>query len=204
MELVVEAGAEALQRLGHEVTATSLPIEGWERAFGPLVLEEEKRERGHLLETRGDELSDYEFKSLREAAHLTPAQIEDGHRELDRYRERIDRLFEEYDLIATPTVAAPAFEIGRRPRKLDGERVSALWGAFPFTVPFNVGRTTAATLPCGLVAGMPVGLQLVAPAGGEALLLDACEQLEEELAFARSPVIDRWINLGETRVGEPA
>ncbi|MCO5316796.1 MAG: amidase family protein, partial [Solirubrobacterales bacterium] len=155
------------------------------------------------LETRGDELSDYEFKSLREASLLTPEQIEAGHLELARYRERIDRLFEEYDLICTPTVAAPAFEIGRRPRKLDGERVSALWGAFPFTVPFNVGRTTAATLPCGLVAGMPVGLQLVAAPGAEAMLLDVCEQLEAELAFARSPVIDRWIDVASSRQSEP-
>lgn len=204
VSVVVEAGARALENLGHSVSATNLPIEGWERAFGPLVLEEERRERGHLLDTRCDELSEYEFKSLREATHLTSEQVETGRRELERYRERITRLFDEYDLICTPTVASPAFEIGRRPRTLDGQRVSALWGAFPFAVPFNVGRTTAATLPCGLVAGMPVGLQLVAPPGGEALLLDVCEQLEAELAFARSPVTDRWADLTATRQCEPA
>ena len=92
-----------------------------------------------------------------------------------------------------PTTAVPAFEIGRRPRRIDGEPVGALWGAFPFAVPFNVGRTAAATLPCGLAAGLPVGLQLVAPPGGEGLLLDAGAQLEAELAFDRSPVTDRWV-----------
>lgn len=188
----VAAGAGALARLGHDVVEADLPIAGWERAFGPLVLDEERRERGHLLASRGDELSDYELRSLQAAEPLQPEEVEAAHRHLRDFRDRMELSFASHDLICTPTVATPAFEVGHRPREIDGERVGALWGAFPFAVPFNVGLTTAATLPCGLADGMPVGLQLVAPAGGEALLLDVCEQLEAELAFDRSPVIDRW------------
>lgn len=195
----VGAGAGALERLGHDLDAVELPIGGWERAFGPLVLEEEQRERGHLLASRGDELTSYEFKSLREAARLAPEAAKAARRELSAYRDRLDQFFRRYDLICTPTVAVPAFEVGQRPREIDGEPVTALWGAFPFAVPFNVGRTTAATLPCGLVDGMPVGLQLVAPAGGEGLLLDVCEQLEAELGFDRSRVVERWLDPNEPR-----
>jgi len=198
----VAAAVRALERLGHDVSAADLPIDGWEDVFGPLVLDEEHRERGHLLTTRGDELSGYEFKSLREAARLTPEQVDAAQRKLIDYRDRIDQLFSGHDLICTPTVAVPAFEVGHRPRRIDGERVGALWGAFPFAVPFNVGRTAAATLPCGLVDGMPIGLQLVAPAGGEGLLLDVCGQLESELDFDRSPVVGRWAAPTETRGDE--
>jgi len=199
----VTAGVRALERLGHDVSATDLPIGGWERIFGPLVLDEEHRERGHLLATRGDELSSYELKSLREAARLTPEQVEVSRRELVDYRERLDQLFTRHDLICTPTVAVPAFEVGRRPHRIDGERVGGLWGPFPFAVPFNVGRTAAATLPCGLVDRMPVGLQLVAPAGGESLLLDVCEQVESELAFDRSSVVERWVTSSGRDPGAP-
>lgn len=198
----VASGAGALERLGHEVTPVDLPLGGWERAFGPLVLDEERRERGHLLEARGDELSSYELSSLREAERLTAADVDAARDELGAYRDRIDGFFASHDLICTPTVAVPAFEVGRRPREIAGERVGALWGAFPFTAPFNVARVTAATLPCGLVDGMPAGLQLVAPAGGEGLLLDVCEQLEAELDFDRSPVLDRWREPNAPRGGE--
>jgi len=189
----VAAGVAALERLGHDVVDADLPIAGWEEAFGPLVLAEEWRERGHLLATRGDELSGYELRTLQEAERVTSEQVEKAQRQLDAYRDRLEQLWSRYDLICMPTTAVPAFEIGRRPRRIDGEPVGALWGAFPFAVPFNVGRTAAATLPCGLAAGLPVGLQLVAPPGGEGLLLDAGAQLEAELAFDRSPVTDRWV-----------
>lgn len=188
----VAAAVQVLAQLGHDVAAADLPIEGWERAFGPLVLAEEHRERGHLLATRSDELSSYELRSLRAATSLLPEQLEAARRQLADFRDRVGQVFARHDLICTPTVAVPAFEVGHRPREIGGERVGALWGAFPFAVPFNVARTTAATLPCGLVDGMPVGLQLVAPAGGEALLLDVCEELESELGFDRSPVVERW------------
>lgn len=192
---IVAEGVAALARLGHDVAAVDLPLAGWEQAFGPLVLDEERRERGHLLETRADELSSYELQSLRQAARLTSDEVELARRELIAYRERIAGLFADYDLLCTPTVAVPAFPIGRRPRTIDGERVSALWGAFPFTVPFNVALTSAATLPCGFADGVPVGLQLVARAGSDGLLLDVSERVEEALGFDRAPVVERWADI---------
>jgi aspartyl-tRNA(Asn)/glutamyl-tRNA(Gln) amidotransferase subunit A len=39
----------------------------------------------------------------------------------------------------------------------------------------------ALSIPAGLVHGLPVGLQLVAPAGGEELLLSVAARLEESL-----------------------
>jgi Asp-tRNA(Asn)/Glu-tRNA(Gln) amidotransferase A subunit family amidase len=75
---------------------------------------------------------------------------------------------------------------------IDGEPVGELWGAVPFAVPFNVAGLPAASLPCGLVNGLPVGVQLIAPALGEQLLLDMAEELEEAITFERAPVIERW------------
>jgi aspartyl-tRNA(Asn)/glutamyl-tRNA(Gln) amidotransferase subunit A len=174
------------------VEHTDLPVKGWNDVFGPLVLDDEHRERGHLLEHSADQLTRYERSSLRAAVALDPAEVQQAHASLPQYRRRIDALFDTYDVLLTPTTAVPAFPLGQRPTHIGGEEVDQLWGAFPFAVPFNVAGVAAASLPCGLTDGLPVGAQLVTRAGTEAFLLDVCEELEEALAFDRSALVERW------------
>ena len=187
----VDTVARTLERLGHRITPIDLPLAGWNDVFGPLVLEDEGRERGHLLETP-DLLSDYERRSLEAAAALAPSAIEAARRELPLYRQRLSDVFLDVDVVLTPATAVPAFELGRRPREIGGTPVDGLWGAFPFAVPFNVAGTPAASIPCGLVDGLPVAAQLVTPPHTEALLLDLAEVLDEAVDFDRNAVQRRW------------
>ncbi|NLM94855.1 MAG: Asp-tRNA(Asn)/Glu-tRNA(Gln) amidotransferase subunit GatA [Firmicutes bacterium] len=55
-----------------------------------------------------------------------------------------------------------------------------------FTGPSNLAGLPAISLPCGLVDGLPVGVQLVAPAGEEGRLLRAAHVLERMIGFASS------------------
>jgi len=86
-----------------------------------------------------------------------------------------------YDLLLTPTLAAPTPLIGA----VDGNHrdpASTLLGAIPyaaFTLVWNVTGQPAISLPLGEVDGLPLGVQLVAAAGGEPLLLAVAAQLEE-------------------------
>ncbi|TAM90575.1 MAG: amidase, partial [Jatrophihabitans sp.] len=187
----VGKAASALERLGHAVIETPLPIEGWQDVFGPLVLDDEHRERGHLL-AAPEQLTRYERATLRAAARQDPRDIQRAQASLPAYRQRIDALFDTYDVLLTPTTAVAAFPLGERPARIAGVGVDPLWGAFPFAVPFNVAGAPAASLPCGLAAGLPVGAQLVTRAGAEALLLDVSEQLEEALQFDLGPLVRRW------------
>jgi aspartyl-tRNA(Asn)/glutamyl-tRNA(Gln) amidotransferase subunit A len=192
---VVAAVARAvamMESLGHDVVAIDLPVEGWNDVFGPLVLEDEHRERGHLLEHSPELLTHYERSALRAALSLDPMATHRAQQLLPRFRQRIDELLTSYDIVLTPSVAVPAFPLGERPESIDGQPVDQLWGAFPFTVPFNVAGVPAASLPCGLVDGLPVGVQLISRCGTEQRLLDASEQLEEALQFDRSTLVERW------------
>lgn len=175
--------AGLLPELGHAVEETTLDLEGWDAAFGPLVLAEEWRERGHLLDLCKDELCDYEVASLIAATTLTPERLAAAREQHGRYRARIATLFERFDALLLPTTASPAFPIGERPREIDGRPVGRLWGAFPFTSPFNVAGNPAAALPCGLADGLPVSAQLVGAFGQDAALLDLSEEVEEALNF---------------------
>lgn len=179
----LEKVAGVLAGLGHRVEAVDLELSGWDEAFNALVLAEEWRERGHMLDYCRDELTDYEVSSLLAGKTLTVAEVETARSRHGSYRARIAALFEGFDVLLIPTTASPAFAIGERPREIDGRRVSRMWGAFPFTSPFNVAGSPAAAVPCGIVGGLPVSAQLVATVGRDAVLLDLAQDLEEALSF---------------------
>ena len=183
----VNAAATRLEALGHEVVETALPLEGWDQAFGPLVLAEEHRERGYLLDQCPDVLSDYVRKSLEAARKLTDDEVAAGRAAHRSYRARIAALFDSWDVIATPSTAVTAFPLDKRPRRIAGREVDWLWGAFPFAVPFNVSGNPAVSLPCGLADGLPVGLQLVMAWNEDERLLDLAEDMEEAVAFDWRP-----------------
>ena len=187
--------SEALKEIvkaGFEAREFEPPISDWQKIFGPLVLQEEFRERGRYLDGDVSEITDYELASLRAAAQVAPGDVADARERLGEFRQRFDRFFEEVDVLLTPTNAVGAFEIGQRPVEISGRSVSALWGAFPFTAAYNVAGVPAASIPCGLADGMPAGLQVVMGRGRDAILLDFCELLERIFAFDQSPMRDAW------------
>ena len=99
---------------------------------------------------------------------------------------RANRLFHErYDLLLTPTLAVPAFPAGQlSPDGYDPEDWLS-WS--PFTYAFNLTGQPAITVPCGFTnAGLPVGLQIVGPIYGDALVLKAAHAYQ-----TAHPTLDR-------------
>lgn len=70
------------------------------------------------------------------------------------------------DLLLTPTTAAPAFRFGDEAKE---ERALAL--TEQYTVAANLTGNPALSFPCGRINQLPVGAQLIGPAGTEALLI---------------------------------
>jgi Asp-tRNA(Asn)/Glu-tRNA(Gln) amidotransferase A subunit family amidase len=57
-----------------------------------------------------------------------------------------------------------------------------------FTIPVNLAGNAAVSVPAGLSDGLPVGLQLIAPALGEATMLRAAWAFEQDLGLSTRPV----------------
>ncbi len=92
-----------------------------------------------------------------------------------------------YDLLLTPSVAVPALKAGALLADPATQTEWIDWA--PFSYPFNLTRQPAASVPCGLTqAGLPVGLQIVGPMYGEALVLRAARAFERAQPFPRCPL----------------
>jgi aspartyl-tRNA(Asn)/glutamyl-tRNA(Gln) amidotransferase subunit A len=97
------------------------------------------------------------------------------------------QFMQRFDLIVTPAVAVPAFDA--RPAGQQTMTPEAMLGWTPFSYPFNLTQQPACTLPCGLTsAGLPMGVQLVGPMFGDALVLRAARALESLLPIPRPPL----------------
>jgi aspartyl-tRNA(Asn)/glutamyl-tRNA(Gln) amidotransferase subunit A len=76
------------------------------------------------------------------------------------------RAFEDVDVIAGPTTPTPAFGIGQKTSDPVAMYLNDI-----YTIGADLAGVPAISVPCGLISGLPVGLQLVAPHLREAQLL---------------------------------
>jgi aspartyl-tRNA(Asn)/glutamyl-tRNA(Gln) amidotransferase subunit A len=83
-----------------------------------------------------------------------------------------------YDLLITPAVSIPAFNA--KPAGHTPMNAEAMLGWTPFSYPFNLTQQPACSIPCGLTSdGLPIGLQIVGPMFGDALVLRAARAYEK-------------------------
>jgi aspartyl-tRNA(Asn)/glutamyl-tRNA(Gln) amidotransferase subunit A len=104
------------------------------------------------------------------ARGLTDADRADAQRQRAQVCREVAEIFDRVDVLASPTMplAAPPVAVDV-PAGHEG-RSAVDWSYF--TYPFNVSGNPALSVPAGMGGeGLPIGLQLVAPALGEAMLL---------------------------------
>lgn len=167
----------ALRELGHDVrpvdphypdtTAAFLPQFG-----GGVRSEAAAMERPELLERRTRQ-------TLRFARLAPEAVVERAVRAGERMAVRANRVFEEVDVLLTPTLA----ERPRRVGALDGAGLlRAMARSLPmiaYTALWNVTGNPAASVPAGSGAdGMPLAVQLVGREHDETTLVRVAAQLE--------------------------
>ena len=108
------------------------------------------------------------------------------------WRRALATWWEDFDLLLTPTTAAPPPRLGQLTPTAD-DPVRGSKGSIPysvFTAPFNTSGQPAISLPLGSSDGLPVGVQLVAAYGREDLLIAVGSQLEAEVRWSenRAPI----------------
>lgn len=117
-------------------------------------------ERG-MWPDRSDELDVAPWLGLSASEKVTPAQLASIHRRRQRFEAEVGELFDEVDVLLTPTTAVAAFAAeGPPPNEIAGHDVGPGMSV-PFTMLANLCWNPAVSVPAGLNSeGLPVGLQM--------------------------------------------
>jgi aspartyl-tRNA(Asn)/glutamyl-tRNA(Gln) amidotransferase subunit A len=101
-------------------------------------------------------------------------------------REDFTRVFEEVDVILTPTAPTPAFRFGEKSNDPISMYLSDI-----YTISTNLAGLPALSVPCGFTdSGLPVGMQLIGRAFEESSLLSIAHAYDREHQYGcRAPHI---------------
>ncbi len=134
-------------------------------------------------------------KNMAEGMKVTGVDLQKALFARSNIYRTIEKIFAKYDLMITPTLAAPppaADFDAHEEIVIEGKPAGKLRAAwYAYTHPFNMSGHPAITLPCGWTDdGLPVGVQLVAPWYREDRLLQLAAAFEEAQPWA-----DKWPNM---------
>jgi aspartyl-tRNA(Asn)/glutamyl-tRNA(Gln) amidotransferase subunit A len=95
-----------------------------------------------------------------------------------------DAAFEQVDVLVSPTTPTTAFKLGERT-----EDPLAMYLADLCTIPSDLSGGAAMSVPCGLAEGLPVGLQVMAPALRDDLMYRVAAAYEAARPMTEVPAL---------------
>ena len=193
---VVEVSASAarvFEGLGCTVEDSNLalesPFETWWVFFCANVF----LTQGHLLDDPSDPLTWYGRMAIEDGKEYSAGDFIKAMGARDRMMNQFADVFDDYDLLLSPTMATTAFPVQEYPHVIGGKANANRkgWSFVPFTHPINTIGHPAASVPCGFSSdGMPVGLHIVGRKGDEATVIAASAAFEREMPWAdKRPVV---------------
>ncbi|MBH37586.1 Asp-tRNA(Asn)/Glu-tRNA(Gln) amidotransferase GatCAB subunit A [bacterium] len=93
-------------------------------------------------------------------------------------KQDFDRVFNDYDVILSPTTPSPAFKFGahtNNPLQMYLNDIA--------TIPANMAGLPAMSIPCGFSEGLPIGMQFVGKVLDEAMLLRMGYTYQQHTSF---------------------
>jgi amidase len=145
-----------------------------------------------LLRDKRDQLKPEVIWNIEEGLKLTVEQLERAEAQRVAMTNRTLDFFKTYDLLLAPATIVPPFPIENRyVAECAGKKFDNYVEWLGIVYAITLVCCPALSMPCGFTAaGLPVGLQVVAPPRGEARLLAGAKVLEDILGLRNTTPID--------------
>jgi aspartyl-tRNA(Asn)/glutamyl-tRNA(Gln) amidotransferase subunit A len=131
------------------------------------------------------------------AQNISARELQAAYAEMRALSQKMQLFHQDFDLLLTPTIPITAFAAGVDTP--DATRFPQWFDWTPLTWPFNLTRQPAASVPCGFVEGLPIGLQIVGPMFAEPNILRASRCVEQACATGARPGLGEGSPLHEEK-----
>jgi amidase len=170
----MRAAVRVFESLGARVRSVSLPPLGaLAGAAMPLMIAEVMVAHAATYPLQADRYGPALRGMLEGGAGLTAMDVARATHARAAFAGALRKVFDEVDLLLLPAAPAPT-PTWDELEDLGGDVIAVLDRVGRFTFPFNVSGSPTLSLPSGFTGeGLPLGLQLVGPHLGEALLTTA-------------------------------
>ena len=189
---VTEAAAKTFATLGCAVEEAHPEIRSPESAFSTIAAARIAAALQDKVEEWKDQIEPLLVRFVERGRTISATEYVRACLKQEELWEEMFPFFEKYNLLLTPTVAVPPFEIGIiGPREIAGRKVAPN-GWIAFTYPFNMTGQPAASVPCGWTEdGLPIGLQIVGRRFDDITVLRAAAAFEQASPWVGGqPLVD--------------
>lgn len=181
---VTEHAALAFQEIGCNVNLADLKLDNPRDIFLTIFGANILITYGQLLSKR-NELTEYTINWLENAKSVTGMDYAKALGQIDIAKDKFNELFDQYDLLLSPTLPITAFPVGTPPSEIDGKKIDQFWSYVQFTAIINLIGFPAASIPCGFSkTGLPIGLHIIGRPGDEASIIAASANFEQAHPWA--------------------
>jgi aspartyl-tRNA(Asn)/glutamyl-tRNA(Gln) amidotransferase subunit A len=184
----IEAAMEAAFAVLKNITASQRDIpplatdgsySSWTDPYGAVFTAEAYAYHKDYIEKSPDLYQPATLKRLRVGSDVTAAKYIKSRREMDHVRRSIVQVFENVDVLITPTVRIPPFTIADLQGDIDSVRKKEL-AMLHNTRALNLTGLPTISVPCGFTrAGLPVGMQMTGRPNDEATILRLAHAYEQ-------------------------
>jgi amidase len=185
----VDTTMQLLRDFGHSVVERDPPYGIVQTSFVPRYFRGVHKD---LHELRDPRKTESRTRAIARLGSLWPMRTVRKARDRgDRLRERMERFFDDVDVLVTPGLSRLPLRAGRYFGKGWFSTFNGIARYTPYTPPWNVTGQPAMVIPAGQSAdGFPVAVQLVTRSDGEETLLALGAQLEAARNWAalRPPI----------------
>ena len=190
---VTSKAAQVFDELGCHVEDADLILDSPYDAYGPLYELAAYAGYGQYLESHGDQMTGFARDFIGWGSKVSATDLARALGLIDGLKAQFAELFEQYDLLLSPTLAIPSLPVGEFPEEIAGRPVypHRYFSFHPFTYPINAIGHAAASVPADFSSdGMPIGLHIVGRKGGEEAVIAASAAFERARPWAqhRPPV----------------